>query len=144
MRHIRVSLLAGLLLTGAAFAADSADTPDASLQLTGGAVAAGIGYTWGHGEIAYQGETHRFSVSGVSVVDVGAVNLSAHGVVYHLARLEDLNGDYVAASAGLTIAGGGDAVVLKNEHGVLIKLLATEKGLRFNLAGSGVRVKVES
>ena len=77
-------------------------------------------------------------------MDIGVANISANGLVYHLSNVEDLNGNYVAASAGLTIAGGGDAVVLRNEHGVFIKLLATNQGLRFDLAGSGVSVKLES
>jgi hypothetical protein len=64
--------------------------------------------------------------------------------VYHLSNPEDLNGNYVAASAGLPIAGGGDAVVLRNEHGVSTKLVGTTQGLRFNLAGRGVSVKLES
>jgi hypothetical protein len=57
-------------------------------------------------------------------------------------NLEDLDGNYVAAAAGLTIGGGGDAVDLRNEHGVLIKLLATTHGLRFTLSGNGVSVKL--
>lgn len=152
MRHTVVSMLTCFLLTGAALADDPAanssstvaDAPDASLQLTAGAVAVGIGYTWGHGELTYQGVKHQFKISGVSIVDVGVANISANGLVYHLNNLEDLNGNYVAASAGVTIAGGGDAVVLRNEHGVFIKLLGTTQGLRFDLAGSGVSVKLES
>ena len=152
MRHTVVSMLTCVLLTGAALADDSAsnsssnvsDAPDATLQLTAGAIAAGIGYSWGHGELTYQGVKHKFKISGVSIVDVGVANISADGLVYHLSNLEDLNGNYVAASAGLTIAGGGDAVVLRNEHGVFIKLLGTTQGLRFDLAGSGITVKLES
>jgi len=145
-------MLTCVLLTGTALADDPAanpsstvaDAPDASIQLTAGAIAAGIGFTWGHGELTYQGVKHKFKISGISVVDVGAANISATGLVYHLNSLEDVNGNYVAASAGLTIAGGGDAVVLRNEHGVFIKLLGTTQGLRFDLAGSGVSVKLES
>ena len=152
MRYTVISMLTCVLLTGAALADDQAadsssnvsDAPDASIQLTAGAVAVGIGYTWGHGELTYQGVKHKFKISGVSVVDVGVANVSANGLVYHLSNLEDLNGNYVAASAGLTIAGGGDAVVLRNEHGVFIKVLGTTQGLRFDLAGSGVSVKLES
>jgi hypothetical protein len=152
MRYMRGSMLVCVLLTGAALAAHPAvgestevdDAPNANLELTAGTVAAGIGYTWGHGEITYQGASHKFHISGISIVDVGVVNMSATGSVYHLAKLEDLNGNYVAASAGLTIAGGGDAVVLKNEHGVFIKLLSTDQGVRFNLAGSGVHVRLDS
>src|SRR6516162_659505 len=152
MRYTVVSMLTCVLLTGAALADDPAansssnvsDAPDATLQLTAGAVAVGIGYTWGHGELTYHGVKHKFKISGISVVDVGVANISANGLVYHLGNLEDLNGNYVAASAGLTIAGGGDAVVLRNEHGVFIKLLGTTERRRFDLAGSGVSVKLES
>ena len=152
MRHTVISMLTCVLLTGAALADDPAanssnnvsDAPDATLQLTAGAVALGIGYTWGHGELTYQGVKHKIKISGVSIVDVGVANISANGLVYHLSNLEDINGNYVAASAGLTIAGGGDAVVLRNEHGVFIKLAGTSQGLRFDLAGSGVSVKLES
>jgi len=152
MRHIAVSMLTCVFLTGAALAdnppanssSSVADAPDASLQLTAGSVAAGIGFTWGHGELTYQGVKYKFKISGLSIVDVGVANISATGLVYHLSNLEDLNGNYVAASAGVTIAGGGDAVVLKNEHGVFIKLAGTTQGLRFNLAASGVTVKLES
>ena len=152
MRHTVISVLTCALLTGAALADDPApnsssnvaDAPDATIELTAGAVAAGIGYTWGHGELTYQGVKHKFKISGVSVVDVGVASVAANGLVYHLSNLEDLNGNYVAASAGLTIAGGGDAVVLKNEHGVFIKWAGTTQGLRFDLAGSGMKVKLES
>jgi hypothetical protein len=48
-------------------------------------------------------------------------------LVYNLHNLQDLNGNYVAATAGLTVAGGGEADYLKNEKGVVIKLLGTSK-----------------
>jgi hypothetical protein len=60
-----VSLAACTLLSTAAYACDSD--------------AAGIGYTWGQGELEYQNSSQRFSIKGVSVVDVGATNFSASG-----------------------------------------------------------------
>ncbi|HMK86401.1 MAG TPA: hypothetical protein VK437_10620, partial [Steroidobacteraceae bacterium] len=50
--------------TEAAAPVDS--SPDATLKLHGGSVAAGIGYVWGHGTLSYQGNEHKFSISGVS------------------------------------------------------------------------------
>ena len=151
MKYITASMLACVFLASAAMAdsptggqpAAIADEPDATLELSAGSVAAGIGYTWGHGELNYQGARHKFRISGLSIVDVGAANLSATGLAYHVSSLADVSGNYVAASAGLTIAGGGDALVLKNEHGVFIKLVATSQGLRFNLAASGVKLTLE-
>jgi len=117
--------------------------PDATVELSGGAVAAGIGYQWGHGDVVYQGQKHHFSLSGLSIVDVGVVNLTGSGVVYNLHDLQDLNGNYVAATAGLTVAGGGEADYLKNEKGVVIKLLSTSKGLRFNLSANGMKIQLK-
>ena len=82
--------------------------PDASVQWSGGAVAAGIGYTWGGGTLAFGGETHDFSVSGMSIVDVGVTSISVAGDVYHLNHLSDFDGNYVELSAGGTLGGGGE------------------------------------
>jgi len=117
---------------------------DGSLEFSGGAVAAGIGYTWGDGTLTFNTRKHDFGVSGLSIVDVGASSISATGSVYHLKKLSDFNGNYVALSAGAAVAGGGDAVYLQNQKGVVIKLAATEIGLRFNLAASGVNIALKN
>jgi hypothetical protein len=64
-------------------------------------------------------------------------------VAYHLKDLEDLHDNNGAASAALTIAGGRNAFVLRNEHGLFIKMHATAKGFRFNLWEKGVSTKLE-
>jgi hypothetical protein len=152
MRKVVIaSLLAATLLGGAVYAADGDSSPpvaddaksDASLTLKGGSVAAGIGFTWGHGELKFHDEAHPFTIRGVSVVDVGATDYTASGHVYHLKRLSDFAGNYVATSAGATLAGGATATYLKNEHGVVIKLIATDVGLKFNLSADGVHVTLK-
>jgi hypothetical protein len=60
----------------------------------------------------------------------------------HLNNLTDFPGKYSALGAGVTVVGGGSAVYLKNEHGVVIKLVSKTVGLRFNLATGGVKVKL--
>jgi hypothetical protein len=122
-----------------------ADSPtDATLLLQGGSVAAGIGYVWGKGTLSYQGADHTFSINGVSVVDVGGAKIDATGAVMHLSALQDFAGTYTAWGAGLTVAEGGSAVYMKNEHGVVIKLLSKTTGLRFNLSGNGIKVRLQS
>jgi len=151
MRRMLVSLAACTLLSAAAYADDSESSapvtadarPDGTLSLKGGSVAAGIGYTWGHGDLEFHQGSHRFSIKGVSIVDVGAANFSASGQVYNLKRLADFSGNYVAAGAGITIAGGGTALYLKNEHGVIVKLVATDVGLKFTLSADGVHVSLK-
>jgi hypothetical protein len=152
MRKLVAFLTASALLCG--FAASHAEStseavsaetqPDGTVTLSGGSVAAGIGYVWGHGELNYGGKSHPFKVSGLSIVDVGAANITASGHVYNLRKLADFNGNYVEVSAGLTVAGGGSAAYMRNEHGVVIKLESTTVGLRFNLSGDGVKLTLKS
>jgi hypothetical protein len=152
MRSMMFSLVACTLLSAAAYAGDADSSapvaddakPDATVTLKGGSVAAGIGYTWGHGELSYRKSPREFSIKGVSVADVGATNFTAAGNVYNLKRLSDFSGNYVAAGAGITIAGGGTATYLENEHGVVIKLIATDVGLKFTLSADGVHVSLKN
>jgi Envelope integrity protein A len=152
MRNMIISLAAASVLCAATYAsgadssapvADNA-TPDATVSLKGGSVAVGIGYTWGHGELKYRDAPHQFSINGVSIVDVGATDYTATGNVYNLKDLSDFAGNYVAAGAGITVAGGGTAVYLKNEHGVVIKLISTDVGLKFNLSANGVHIGLKT
>jgi hypothetical protein len=151
MSHKTVSLLACALIATAAFAQDSqtdqstsaAEQPDATVELTGGTFALGVGYVWGDGALKYQGAERAFKFSGVSVIDVGGAHFKATGDVYHLQNLQDFGGHYTIASAGVTVAGGGSLAVIRNQHGVVIKLHSTTEGLRFNLASEGVNVKLK-
>jgi hypothetical protein len=152
---IACALLSSIVLARAEDAPDDATArdfvaalngtePDGTVNLTGGSIAAGIGFSWGHGILNFGGQPHAFKISGVSIVDVGATGISASGTVYNLKNLADFNGNYVAMAAGMTLAGGGSATYLKNEHGVVIKLRSTEAGLRFNLSANGTKVALES
>jgi len=121
-----------------------AANPDGQLKLTGGAVAAGVGYIWGSGRLDFGGGVHRIKISGLSIVDVGAAKIDARGSVYHLKQLSDFNGTYTTFAAGATIAGGGGVAYLRNQNGVVIRLDSATEGLRFNLSASGVTLKVKS
>lgn len=123
----------------------SDSTPaDGSVVLSGGAVAAGVGYTWGDGALTFKDHKYNFKISGLSVVDVGASSYSASGTVYHLNKVSDFAGNYFSLSAGAAVGGGGNAVYLQNQNGVVIKVTATEVGLRFNLAASGINIALKN
>jgi hypothetical protein len=151
IHRLALSILASALFVGAALAADpqdatstaAADEADATVELTAGSVAAGVGYVWGNGDLIYKGQKHQFTLSGVSIVDVGAARIAASGVVYHLKNLSDFDGNYSAVTAGITVGGGGSAALLRNQHGVVIKLLSTTEGLRFNLSANGIGIKLK-
>jgi hypothetical protein len=115
-------------------------------SLSGGSVAIGIGYTWGHGTLYYSKDQkeYKFKLSGISVVDVGGAGITAEGEVYNLATPADLSGNYSAVTAGLTIVAGGSVAYLKNDNnGVVIKLHSQTGGLRFNLSANGMHITLQ-
>ena len=124
-------------------AAQAQEVPDATLKLSGGSVAAGIGYTWGGGALTYEGKTYEVEMSGLSVVDVGVTNIEANGSVFHLKSLEDFDGNYTAANAGMTVAEGGSATIMENQNRVIVKIVSATQGLKFALAASGVSMKIK-
>ena len=131
----------GLALTVAR--AEEKKTPDGTIALHAGSVAAGIGISWGGGTLTYKGKDYPVDVKGLSVGDVGATKIEASGKVYNLNNLSDFNGNYTAVGAGLTVAGGGSVSAMKNQNGVTVELVSTTQGLKFALGGGGVDMKIK-
>ena len=141
MHKLFLSLFAIVFVSGVA-AADGASSPpvaegaipSAYVWLSGGSVAIGIGYTWGHGTLysSKDQKEYKFKLSGVSVADVGGAGITAEGEVYNLNTPADLSGNYSAVTADL-----------KNDKGVVIKLHSQTGGLRFNLSANGMRITLQ-
>src|SRR6185295_1749189 len=143
MNRTIVSLLvATSLFVSVVATARAAEHADGTIELNGGSAAAGVGVSWGAGVLKYKGRSYAFKVNGLSVGGVGATQASASGEVYDLKKLEDFNGTYVAAGAGLTVGGGGGAAAMKNQSGVTIKVRATTRGAKVALGGSGVNIEL--
>jgi len=130
-----------LCLSGLAVAQDK--KVDATLTMSEGQVALGIGYSWGKGVLTYGGKEYPFKVSGLSVVDIGITKATSMGKVYNLKKLEDFNGNYTAGSAEGTLAGGAGALTMKNQNGVVIDLVSTTQGVNLKLALEGVKITLE-
>jgi hypothetical protein len=154
MYKLILSLIATVVVSTSAVAGDSASAvpavaegaiPAGYVWFSGGSVAVGIGYTWGHGTLYYSKDQqqYRFKLSGVSVADVGGAGISAEGEVYNLGNPAQLSGSYTALTAGLTVIEGGSVAYLKNDKGVVIKLHSQTGGLRFNLSADGVRITLQ-
>ncbi len=124
-------------------AATAQDVPSATIEFSGGSVAAGIGYTWGGGTLIYEGKRYPIRVDGLSIVHVGASGYTASGSVYNLHKVSDIDGVYTAASAGAAVAGGATATTMKNDHGVVIQMVATHSGLNFQLGPHGVTITLQ-
>ncbi len=55
-------------------------TADATLRLSGGSVAAGVGVSWASGTLTYKGKDYPVNVKGLSVGDVGVTRNEAQAL----------------------------------------------------------------
>ena len=143
MYRIRGGLFGLLIMLAAAHAAPAQEpAPDATFTLSGGSVAAGVGYSWGNGTLTFKGKTYPFTVNGLSVADIGVSSIEGSGEVYGLTDISDFGGDFVAAGAGAALVGGGFVAVLENTNGVIIHFHSRTEGLKLTAAGQAVNIKL--
>lgn len=64
------------------------------------------------------------------------------GEVFNLKQLLDINGDYIAASAGAALWGGETETTTKNQNGVVIEVRATTARVDLRLSIDGASIKV--
>ena len=145
MRRTIIALLflTGLMLFISVAGPAQDKKPDATIELSEGQVAVGIGYSWGGGTLTYKGKKHKVGVEGLSVGEVGVSRATARGEVFDLKKLEDFAGNYTAAEAGATVGGGAGATIMKNQHGVTIRMTSTTQGASLKLAGSGIKLTLK-
>ena len=56
----------------------------------------------------------------------------------------DFSGNYVAFTAGATVAGGGSAISMRNQNGVVIDGVTTNQGVRLTLSPGGVGITLSN
>jgi hypothetical protein len=143
MCQLVIALVVGGLLSMAGPAGAQDWRPVATLELSQGSVAAGIGFSWGSGTLTYLGRTYPVKVKGLSVGEAGFTVGTAKGIVFDLKKIEDFSGTYLAGGGGATLFGGGEAVIMKNQNGVVVELTTSNLGLSFKLAASGIWLTLE-
>ncbi|MFZ0133484.1 MAG: hypothetical protein WAK95_13175 [Desulfobacterales bacterium] len=142
-RFTVLMLVIGLVMGGVAFAKEE-KKPDATLKLSEGQVAVGIGWSWGKGSLSFKGKEYPFKVKGLSIGDIGLSEAKAEGRVFNLKKPEDFSGTYVSAAAEGTMVVGAGAVIMKNEKGVEVQLLPKTEGVNLKLAAEGVHFTLET
>ena len=145
-KKIGIVLLVLGLMTGFTFAAEHESKPDATLRLSGGSFALGIGFRWGSATLTYKGKEYPVKMNGLSVGKVGMTSVSAHGEVFNLKHLQDFNGHYnvgAEGTRGVTIAKGKAGSIMTNQAGVIVRLAATQTGLDVNATGGGVDMQIQ-
>ena len=137
-----VMVIASLLLMLHPISAEEKQ-PDATLTWNTASIADGVGYGWGAGVLTFQGKAYPLRIEEISVGDIGISRAEATGNVYHLTKIEDFSGDYVAASASAAIAEGSGVATMQNQHGVVINLTGIDQGVKLKFGVEGVKITVE-
>ena len=129
-----------LLVATTALAQDP--TPSGTVAVESTSIAAGVGISWGEGTLKFQGQDYHFSVSGLSLINVGIARVNAVGQVYNLNEVSSFAGTYVAAEVGFALAGGMGGIAMRNQNGVVLHLRSVQEGAYLSLGPSGLTVKV--
>lgn len=142
-RVIGLAVVGALVVFAGTGRAEEAKTPDATIEFSGGSVAAGIGFSWGSGTLTYKGKRYPITVEGLSAGAVGATTVTASGSVHNLKKLEDFDGNYSALGVGATVGGGGGVSTMRNQNGVVIDAVSTTQGVKVAIAAGGVKMAIK-
>jgi hypothetical protein len=146
VKKIAVLSLVIAAMTGFTQAAKHHSKPDATLRVSGGSFALGIGVSWGSGTLTYKGKNYPVKVKGLSVGKVGATSSSAYGEVFNMKHLQDFNGHYDVGGAGtrgVTLGAGKAGTIMSNQAGVIIRISSTQSGVAVNATGGGVDLQLQ-
>jgi hypothetical protein len=146
VKKIAILSLVVAVMTGFTQAASHHSGPDATLRLSGGSFALGIGFRWGSGTLSYKSKDYPVKVNGLSVGKVGMTGSSAYGEVFNLKHLQDFNGHYnvgAAGTRGVTLGSGKAGTLMSNQAGVIVRLSTTQKGVDVNATGGGVDMQIQ-
>jgi hypothetical protein len=138
-----IKTLAAVACLGVLTPVWAVDQPSGSVRISSKSVAVGVGVSWGKGTLVYQGVSHRFSVKGLSVIDLGISRIHTSGDVFYLNNLADFSGHYVAGAEGIAVVAGVNDYILKNDHGVVLRLHGKEKGVRLQAGAEGVSIDLK-
>jgi len=102
-----------------------------------------IGASGGSGVLIFHGHRYPISIGGLSAGFVfGASETHFRGTVDHILSPYDVAGVYGAAGAGAALGVGGQAIVLRNEKGAVLRLVGRQIGLQVNVDLSGLSISV--
>lgn len=144
MQQMYLKVLILLIVTGlSSIAAAQEELPSGRLTFESTAFGLILGFNQGNGVLTLDGKDYPFSIKGLKLATIGVSRIDATGVVYHLSRIDDFNGRYMALEGSLTVALGGGNALMKNQHGVVIALQTLQKGVELTLGGGGLEITLD-
>lgn len=100
-----------------------------------------IGGSGGRGMLTFHGRRYPLSIGGISAGLVfGASKADLVGWVSNIRYASDVAGVYGAVGAGAALGPGGQAIILRNDKGAILRLEGRQVGLIANLDLSGLAI----
>jgi hypothetical protein len=145
MLRLVKTLIGGMVALSLVFTASSVfakeeKEADANIDFTVKQVSVGVGLGWGSGTLKYKGEEYPIKARGFKIGTIGISSSDMTGNVYHLNKVEDIEGSYTTVGVGAAMVGGASSIRTKNDKGVVMEVWGKEKGLELTIGGSGVTI----
>lgn len=123
-------LLAAAVLAGASsLAVVPAQADSGRIQFTVVKAGVVIGGSGGSGTLGFKGRRYSLSIGGLSYgFTFGASQTDFRGTVSNIRRPQDVEGVYVAGSAGAALGRGAQVIVLTNQNGAVLNLSGRSVG----------------
>ena len=140
-------LVAGTLLLVSNNLSALAAEPAGTIKITTRMVAPGIGLSWGDGILTYQGQEIPFAFQANGLfrnVDENITAAELSGQVFNLNNAADFAGNYQKVEEKDPDAGAGSNATMRNEKGVVVSLVSTIAGRKFNLSREGLKVEFKA
>jgi hypothetical protein len=139
-------LIAGSVLLLSSFSLVAAQVPDGTIKVTSRMVAQGVGLSWGEGVLTYKGRDYPFTFNATGLfrdVDTKIAAAELSGQVFDLKKPEDFGGNYQKVEAQTSESGSTSRATMKNQNGVVVNLMSTVEGRKFNLAREGMDIELK-
>ncbi|MBK8964348.1 MAG: DUF1134 domain-containing protein [Candidatus Competibacteraceae bacterium] len=116
-------LVATVLASGLALAADTAKKPSGKVTVDETQFGLILGGSVGEGNLTFEGKRYPFKIDGLSAgAHVGVAKTSAVGEVYNLQAVPKFPGTYTRPDANVALGGGVGGLQMQNEQGVIMRL----------------------
>lgn len=122
----------------------AAAKPSAKVAIETTTIAAGVGTSWGEGTLTMNdGKKYTFTLGGVEAAAIGYSKVSATGEVFHLKKASDFAGTYLAIKAEAVVGSGPGTVTMRNEHGVIVVLRSSQKGVKLSFPAEAIQIAMK-
>ena len=141
--NLASAAIAILLIAGCASTTQAPSTPpSATVSIREWSAAYYAQAETGKGTLYFNGQSHRFTISGGGLGGSGVQKTSATGKVYNLNNLSSFSGTYHGISTGLTLIEGKMHAKLTNQNGVVMYIAGETEGLASSLGAQAFSVQL--